>query len=168
MTAKSKLAALLIASWDDADRVFANLSEADAKNRWDGGSSFGWTLAHISGGLDRSFNMRAQGKPQHHLYASEPYKFGSVNYGDCTDFAAVQHATRETRASVKPYLESLTDADLERIKVPALGTQPEANLRYLVMRATAHHYFHIGEVAAKRDRLGHKVGDYPGPLAAAM
>ncbi len=166
--AKSKLVAALIGSWDDADRVFANLSAADAVKRHEGGSAFGWTLAHITGGLDRSFNVRAQGKPQHALYAQEPYKSGSKDYGGCTDFGAVQQAARETRSSVRAYLEGLTDADLERIKAPALGTQPEANLRYLVMRAFAHHYFHIGEVAAKRDRLGQKVGDYPGPLADAM
>ena len=28
----------------------------------------------------------------------------------------------------------------------------------------AHHYFHIGEIATKRSRLGQRVGDYPGPL----
>jgi hypothetical protein len=52
--------------------------------------------------------------------------------------------------------------------VPPMPPRPEVNLRYLVMRAVAHHYFHIGEVAAKRDKLGHKVGDYPGSLADAM
>jgi uncharacterized damage-inducible protein DinB len=166
--AKSKLVDLLIACWDDADRVYANLSEADAKLRTGNESTFGWTLGHISGGLDRSFSMRAQGKPQHAFFAQEPFKFGVPSYGTAPDFAGVQKATKEVRAAARAYLEGLTDADLERIKVPPLGTQPEANLRYLVMRAICHHYFHIGEVAAKRDRLGHKVGDYPGPLAAAM
>ena len=32
------------------------------------------------------------------------------------------------------------------------------------MRTISHHYFHIGEIASKRDRLGHQVGDYPGAL----
>ena len=40
--------------------------------------------------------------------------------------------------------------------------------RYALMRISAHHYFHIGEIAWKRDRLGHSVGDYPGRLEASL
>ena len=165
---KSKLVALLFNSWDDADRVFANLSEADVTKRHDGGSLFGWTLAHITAGMDGSFNVRAQGKQPHPAFAQEPYNSGSKNVGDCADFGAVQKAVKDVRQSVRTYLENMADADLERTRVPPMPLRPEVNLRYLVMRAVAHSYFHIGEVAAKRDRLGHKVGDYPGPLADAM
>ncbi len=34
----------------------------------------------------------------------------------------------------------------------------------LVGLLLTHHYFHIGEIATKRSRLGQQVGDYPGPL----
>ena len=104
----------------------------------------------------------------HPAFAQEPYNSGSKNVGDCADFGAVQKAVKDVRQSVRTYLENMADADLERTRVPPMPLRPEVNLRYLVMRAVAHSYFHIGEVAAKRDRLGHKVGDYPGPLADAM
>ncbi len=41
-------------------------------------------------------------------------------------------------------------------------------LRYAILRMSAHHYFHIGEISTKRDRLGHSVGDYPGRLRRCL
>jgi hypothetical protein len=35
-------------------------------------------------------------------------------------------------------------------------------------RFIAHAYFHIGEVASKRDMLGHEAGDYPGALRHSL
>jgi hypothetical protein len=62
------------------------------------------------------------------------------------------------------------DADLTRT-VPYDGSllalwATGLSLRYTLARIAAHHYVHIGEIAAKRDALGHQVGDYPGLLRA--
>ena len=163
---KSKLVALLYAAWDDADRVYAGLSDADALKRHEGGSTFAWTLAHITRGLDGWCNVTLQGgKPNEALEAE---RLRNLPVGDAHDFAAIKRGVSEVRTGVKAYLDNVTDADLERITVPPFGRWHEAKLRYHVYRAVAHTYFHIGEVAAKRDRLGHKVGDYPGPLTDAM
>ncbi len=163
---KSKLVALLYAAWDDADRVYAGLSDADALKRHEGGSTFAWTLAHITRGIDGWCNVTLQGgKPNE---AMEAERLRNMPVGDAHDFAAIKRGAGEVRSKAKAYLDNVTDADLERVIIPAQGQRQEAKLRYFVYRAIAHTYFHIGEVAAKRDRLGHKVGDYPGPLTDAM
>ncbi len=41
-------------------------------------------------------------------------------------------------------------------------------LRYTILRMSAHHYFHIGEISTKRDHLGHSVGDYPGSMLESL
>jgi uncharacterized damage-inducible protein DinB len=163
---KSKLTGLLFNAWDDADRVYANLTIADALKRHEGGSSFAWTLRHMTEGVDNWVNVTLQGGKANATLAQEREKFGRT--GDAGDWEAIRAAVAEVRNSARAYLENLTDADLDQIKVPPIGRWQEAPLRYYISRAIAHHYFHIGEVAAKRDRLGHKVGDYPGPLQDAM
>ncbi len=163
---RSKLIALLYSAWDDADRVFAGLSDADALKRHEGGSTFAWTLAHITRGIDTWCNVTLQGgKPNE---AMEGERLRDLPVGDAHDFAAIKRGVTEVRNRAKAYLDNVTDADLERTTLPPHGRLQEAKLRYYVYRAVAHTYFHIGEVAAKRDRLGHKVGDYPGPLSNAM
>lgn len=163
----SQLAGLLFNTWDDADRVFAGLSQADAAKRHDGGSSFAWTLAHITNGMDISLNVRAQKKQPHALLGQERFRFGGT--GEAEDWDGIRTGAAGVRKAVRAYLDGMSDANMEKAMVPpASPERPAASVRYLVYRAVCHHYFHIGEVAAKRDRLGHQVGDYPGPLSDAM
>ena len=72
------------------------------------------------------------------------------------------------RAAARAYLEPLSPADLD-LTIPYDGSlahlrERGLNLRYAVLRACAHHYFHTGEIASLRSRLGHDAGDYPGRL----
>jgi hypothetical protein len=66
----------------------------------------------------------------------------------------------------------LEDGDLDRV-VPYEGSLrylrgKSISLQYSIFRSIAHHYFHIGEIASKRDRLGHSIGDYPGKLDTSL
>ncbi len=163
---ESKLVALLFDTWEDADRAFAGLDEADALTRHDGGSAPAWTLSHMTAGVDFLINARVRQGSVHPTLGRQFAQFGTT--GEADDWPGIQAAVREVRAGLRAYLEPLTDADLERLRFPATGPWPETSLRYILCRAITHHYFHIGEVASKRSRLGHRAGDFPGPLAASL
>jgi hypothetical protein len=163
-----KLAALLFDAWDDLDRVYEGLSPDDAVTRADG-SSFAWTLAHTTNTVDW-INVRIRGLDSHPLLGQDRFRFGGV--GEADDWEDIRAAVEEVRASVRPFLQSATAPDLDRVH-PYAGSiarlrETGLTLRYAISRVIAHHYFHLGEVASKRDRLGHSVGDYPGPLEHSL
>ncbi len=54
--------------------------------------------------------------------------------------------------------------DIDRVLAGLDRAEAVLGLRHALLRICAHHYFHIGEIATKRSRLGQQVGDYPGPL----
>jgi hypothetical protein len=76
--------------------------------------------------------------------------------------AAVEHARRRART----FLETVSGID---IVVPYDGSIVELrttglSLSQALCRIAAHHYFHIGEIATKREQLGEHPGAYPGAL----
>lgn len=163
---ESKLVALLLEALGDLERVTAGVTTEDAALRRDGGSSFGWTVAHVVGQLDLWINGRVRGEDRNPAFEDQERRFGRG--GDSDDWDAVRAAVDEVRANVSAYLEPLGDDDLESVEVPPTGRYPAVPLRYIVYRMIAHLYFHIGEITSKRSALGQDVGDYPGPLVSAM
>ena len=164
--ANSKLVGLLFESWNDMDRVVDGLTPTDALEPFDGGSSFAWTFAHAANGIDAWVNVRSQGRQPHPLIGERRYRFGGT--GRAEEWESIQAAVREVRDTARSYLHDLDDGELERT-LPDDGSVAKARksgfvLQYAIMRTISHHYFHIGEIASKRDRLGHQVGDYPGAL----
>lgn len=164
-----KLAALLFDTWDDLDRVYEGLSPEDAL-RSDAGSSFAWTYAHLANTIDAWLNVRFQKLDSHPLIGQQRFRFGGS--GEAGVWREVRHAVAEVHASARPYLERLTEADLNTV-YPYDGSllhlrETGITLRFALSRFITHHYFHIGEVAAKRERLGHSVGDYPGRMAYSL
>lgn len=162
---------LLFDAWTDADRVFARLTEEEALAQYEGGSSFGWTLAHITASMDQWINVRFQNLERNALLGAARYRYGGTGKAD--GWPEIVAAVASVRAGVHGYLEGLPDEALLTTTSPYSGANErlkgtQISLRYFVLRSIAHHYFHIGEVASKRDRLGHKVGDYPGPLENTM
>lgn len=163
-----KLAALLFDAWHDFDRVYEDLTPGDAVSRADG-SSFAWTLAHTTNTLDW-ISVRVRGLEPHPLLGQDRFRFGGA--GEAADWDEIRAAVSEVRAALRPYLESVTTADLDRIHAYEGSIAPlretGLTLRYAISRVIAHHFFHLGEVATKRGRLGHSVGDYPGPLEHSL
>lgn len=156
----SKLAAAIFGMWQDTDRVFAGLSEADALERHGGGSSFAWTLLHIAGFEDGNFNVRVRGRERHSVLLDQ-FNRHRETPGSADNWAHVQEAVHGLREDLRGWLEGLSDDEIASMLAPATARQPEQPLMYLLWRDIAHAYFHIGEVAAKRGQLGHDVGDYP-------
>lgn len=164
--AKSKLVGLVFESWKDLDRVLTGLSPEEAMAHPEGGSSFAWTLAHLTQHVDTGINVRFQKESPHELIGQKQFSFGGT--GDAKDWQAIQEGVREIRESARKYLGDMDDNALDQT-IPYDGSfsilrQKGLSLRYTLLRICAHYYFHIGEIAAKRNKAGHRVGDYPGLL----
>jgi hypothetical protein len=160
------VAGLVLEAWNDFDRVVGGLDERDAGVQPEGQSSIAWALGHVTEHVDRLINATLQGRDRHPLLGSERFRMGSA--GEAEDWRAIQAATREVRDAARPYLERVTDADLDRRhEFPGrISSQlGPLTLRYALLRIGGHHYFHIGVIACQRDRMGHSVGDYPGLMA---
>ena len=168
---QSKLVALLYEGFDELDRVTSGLSPEQAADASDGGSSFAWTYAHTTNQVDAWVNVRFAGQQPHALIGQTRFRVGGVGAAP-EDWVTIQAAVKEVRESARRLLDSKSDEELEQ-KIPYDGSfEPlratGINLRYAIMRAIAHHYFHIGEIATKRTLMGHEVGDYPGLLEPAL
>ena len=168
--AQSKLVGLVFEAWKDMDDVLAGVTAAEAAARAGGGSSFAWTLAHVSHQLDAWVNVRFQGRAAHPLIGADRFRMGGS--GAAEDWAAVRAGVAAVRAAARGYLAGLTEADLERV-VPYDGSfaalrERGLSLRHALLRIAAHHYVHVGEIAAERARRGQRVGDYPGPLSECV
>lgn len=165
--AKSKLIGLIYESWKDFDRVLDGLATEQALARQEGESSFAWTLAHVTNHVDRWINVIAQGMLPHPDVGKQGFRFGGS--GVAGDWRAVKAAAREVRAAAREYLDDISDADLESVVLEDNDPKARPDRRRLklysvLLRLSSHYYFHVGEIAAKRDRMGHSVGDYPGGL----
>ena len=163
----SSLLGLLRATWADLDRVYSGLSEADLAGQPSGESSFAWTYAHLANNLDRFINQQFGTGAPHPFLGDTRFRSGST--GEPDDWSAIRAGTSEVRGAAVQLLGPLTDSDVAIMSVVYAGSISELRgqrqtLSYFLHRVITHHYFHIGEVAAKRDRLGHQVGDYPGSL----
>ncbi len=167
---RSKLVALMFDAWADLDRVVEGLSPEVALETIDGGNSFAWTIAHSANFVDRFVNVRFQKMARHPYIGRNVFGFGAAGVAD--DWDAVREGVREVHEAALGYLSQLDDDDLNKV-IPYDGSHRHLratgiSLRYALFRAIAHDYFHIGEIASKRDRLGHSVGDYPGKLEASL
>ena len=167
---RSKLVALLFDAWTDMDRVVDGLTPEVALESLDGGSSFAWTVAHVANVLDATTNVRFRKVARHPYIGKDEFRFGGTGAAD--DWYAVREGVRQVHESTRDYLSGLEDGDLDRVVSydgSLLYLQGKSvSLQYSIFRSIAHHYFHIGEIASKRDRLGHSVGDYPGKLEASL
>lgn len=173
-TAQSMIVGTVFDAWGDLDRTLAGLSEAEALRRWEdgAGSSFAWTLAHVTELVDSWINVRFQGLPAHPLIGQPQFRAGGN--GVATDWSAVVTAVAEVRTRATHFLAPLTEEALAQAipyagsvrGVREHGTLP---LRYALLRIVAHHYLHIGEIEVKRRWVGHPTaGDFPGQLPATL
>jgi hypothetical protein len=169
--ASNPLVGLVLEGWSELDRVLDGLDATGAAQRVDGGSSFAWTLAHLTNQLDTSINVRLQNRPPNPVLNQGDLRFGGT--GSAENWDEIRRAVVEVRSSARPFLEALDDAGLAE-EMAYAGTLPvlagrQVSVRYTLLRIVAHAYFHIGEIAAVRSRrLGHQVGDYPGPLLGCL
>ena len=163
--ATDKQAGLLYEAWADLDRVTSGLDPSTATRSLEQGSSIAWAVAHVTSHLDNWINVRFAEWPPNPVTGEERFRL----HGKAVlqkEWEPILTSVHEVRRRVRRYLDSSPSMDTP---VPYNGSiddlrQTGITLRYAILRMVAHHYFHIGEISTKRDRLGHSVGDYPGTL----
>ncbi|MCE2465327.1 MAG: DinB family protein [Dehalococcoidia bacterium] len=164
-----KQVGLLYEAWADLDRVTDGLEPIPATQPLEQGSSIAWAVAHVTNHLDRWMHGLFVGLPLHPFIGHTRFRFngGGIDPGE---WQMIRNSVGEVRESVSRYLDGEPDMDA---LVPYSGSRDHLRdsgltLRNAILRASAHHYFHIGEISTKRDRLGHSVGDYPGRLLRCL
>ncbi len=168
--AVNRLVGLLYEAWKDVDRVVDGLDAEEAVQQFDGGSSYAWTYAHLGNSTDNWINVRFQKHALHEYISRDQFRYGAA--GEADDWEAIRRGVQEVREAVRGFLDGVGDADLDKMtfltRIPGSDEERSISLRYYVLRNCAHHCFHIGEIATKRDQRGQRVGDYPGLLEECL
>ncbi len=121
----------------------------------------GWTVGHLAWHEQRSWLQRPQGKipyPDHNrLFA----------YGAPMSTPALEEMLRIWEAvtqAADPYLDGLTTAQLQA-EMPLDGKPIGQTVGSLLRRVTYHYWYHIGEIQAIRQMLGHReLPEYVGDI----
>jgi hypothetical protein len=158
---------LLQTAWNDIDRAIADVRHEDLTRQIRGGSSFAWTLGHITHGIDSWINVRFLKQDPHPLYEDGRFLFGGDGRAD--DWSDIRNAVTEIRERALPFLlDGATDLDQF---VPYDGSfQPfrrhGMQLRAAILQNTVHHIFHLGEIVTKREWMGYDTGSFPGSFVS--
>ncbi len=155
----TKLVELLYQSWTDLDKSIDGLSDAEAAVRQDGCNRIAWCFGHVSQQVESWFNRKFQGLPPHRLLSQDLFHTGAS--GEAPDLSAIREATAEVRDAARLFLDALDADELEQ-PVPYDG--PLLDLRktglspsYALLRCSAHHFIHVGEISTVRFLLGNPV-----------
>jgi hypothetical protein len=110
-----------------------------------------WTVGHLAWHEQRTFLQRPQGKvifPQ----LNELFAYGApMNTPSLKEMLEIWHVVSET---ANPYLDTLTTATLQTELL--LNGQPVGqSIGSALRRITYHYWYHIGEIQAIRQMLGH-------------
>ena len=159
----SKLVALMYESWAQLDRAIEGLTSEEITARHDVGSSVAWTVGHVTTMVDSWINVRFQRLPADPMISQADFRVGGS--GEAEDWPAISDAVNEVREAARRFLDTQEDSDLDRV-IPYDGSIPFLHsiglpLSYAVMRITAHHFMHAGEIETIRSHLGRPVHDSP-------
>lgn len=157
---------LVLEAWESIDKAVSGLLPDEATKRWFEGSSFAWTYGHVTNQVDAWLNVRFQGRDPHTLIGSDAFR--RTGSGGADDWGAIVAGVEEVRAVALPFMETLREDQLDE-RHPYEGSietlrSTGISMRHALLRIAAHHYFHVGEIATKREMLGHNVGDFPGNM----
>jgi hypothetical protein len=142
-------------------RALRGTPEADGVKRLEPMNSIGWIVAHLGWQEQRYLLTRAQARtPLPMLDEIAP----SGGPATTPPLGQVLRLWRQATREVDPWLDALTtDSLLARLPPPgASRTVGDA-----IHRVTYHYWFHIGEILAIRQMLGHKhLPEFVGPIEA--
>jgi hypothetical protein len=130
-------------------RALRGTPEADALRRLEPMNSIGWIVAHLGWHEQRYFLTRAQGRtPVPVLEEVAPYG-GPPTTPALREMLA---AWRTVTAEADPWLDGLSSTAL---LAPLPGPGLSRSAGDAIRRVTYHYWFHIGEILAIRQLLGH-------------
>jgi hypothetical protein len=115
-------------------------------------NSIGWIVGHLTWQEQRYLLQRPQGTMLLRDI-QERFAFGAPM--STPSLAEVIKSWRKVTRAADPFLEALTAKDLLR-DLPLNGRHSGQSLGSAMRRLTYHYWFHIGEIHAIRQILGHK------------
>ncbi len=130
-------------------RALRGVPEADGLRRLEPMNSIGWIVGHLAWHEQRYFLSRAQDITP---VPSLNDVVASGGPATTPSLRAMQAAWRRVTADADPWLDRLTTADL---LAPMAGAGPRRTTGDGIRRVTYHYWFHIGEILAIRQLLGH-------------
>jgi len=145
-------------------RGLGDVSDADGRRRLGPMNCIAWVVAHLANQERRYWVVWAQGKDLH------PELHELAGYGKPASTPAISEmwaAWQAVTAAADAYLDTLTDADLDRRLMRDDGKPAADTIGGLLLRNIYHYWFHLGEGHAIRQSLGHAglpefVGDMAG------
>ena len=130
-------------------RALRGVPETDGVRRLEPMNSIGWIVGHLSWQEQRYFVTRAQGETPLPVL-NELVASGAPP--STPPLGEMLAAWKTVAAAADRYLDGLTSADLTG---PLGGAGPARRAGDAVQRVTYHYWFHIGEILAIRQVLGH-------------
>ncbi len=137
------------------------ISEEDGAHHFGPMNCIGWTVGHLAWHEQRTFLQRPQGKI---LFPNlnELFAYGAPM---CTpSFKEMLDTWQTVAQTCDPFLDTLTTSILQTnvlLKGKVIGQTLGSALR----RITYHYWYHIGEIQAIRQMLGHKnLPEYVGDI----
>lgn len=141
-------------------RGLRGVQEEEALRRFEPMNSIGWIVGHLAWQEQRYWLTRTRGVTPH---AELNDLVASGGPASTPSPRAMRAAWHEVTAAVDPWLDGLTGDDL----AADLPGSPPRLVGDSIHRVTYHYWFHIGEIQAIRQLLGHSrlpqfVGDLEG------
>lgn len=133
-------------------RGLGRVTEADAAQHCGQMNSIGWIVGHLTWQEQRYLLHRPQGIM---LLPEIQERFAYGRPMSTPSLAEVLKAWRKVTTATDAFLDSLTTKDLLK-DLPLNGRLAGQSLGSAIRRLTYHYWFHIGEIQAIRQILGHK------------
>ena len=142
-------------------RGLENVSEEDGARHFGPMNCISWTVGHLAWHEQRSWLQRAQDKilfPE----LNEIFAYGAPM--STPSFKEILHIWQAVTKAADPFLDTVTTVSMQtdlRLKDESVGPI----LGTLLRRVTYHYWYHIGEIQAIRQMLGHRdLPEYVGDI----
>jgi hypothetical protein len=130
-------------------RALRGVPEKDGYTRLEPMNSIGWIVGHLAWQEQRYFVARAQGVLPEPRLDAEAASGGPPSTPSLKEMLA---AWKRVTVAADPWLDSLTT---ERLLAPLPPPGATRSAGDAIRRCTYHYWFHIGEILAIRQLLGH-------------
>jgi hypothetical protein len=142
-------------------RGLEGVTEEEGARHFAAMNCISWTVGHLAWHEQRTFLQRPQDKiifPQ----LNELFAYGApMNTPSLKDILEIWHVVSET---ANPYLDTLTTETLQT-ELFLNGQSVEQSIGSALRRITYHYWYHIGEIQAMRQMLGHtNLPEYVGDI----
>ena len=144
-------------------RGLRGVTEEDATRHFGQMNSIGWIVGHLTWQEQRTLLWRPQGIV---LYPDVQTEFAFGAPMTTPSLKRARAAWNKVTKAADPFVSSLTTKALMK-DLPLDGRRSGQNLGSAIRRMTLHYWFHIGEIQAIRQMLGHmRLPEYIGNLEA--